>query len=512
MLTARRAAVRDGGGGPTEGQAAEALGPGDAALRGGLRLALAHALAEFVAGGPHLAGVAEQGVDLAVELAADVDEVVGLAAAGEEDGVDAVVTQAGVGVTGEVVRRAGHGEGGVERDEADGAVVAMVEAAVAVPGDEQLGLLLADDADEALAEFGRVLDEAVGPAQEDALGDAEAGRGGLLLGLAHAAQLPGPDGVVLAALVAAGDEAEGHAPAVVGEVGGRAAAGELDVVGVGHDDERAAGAVGGGGGAVGGGSRGGGRGGGGHRWQSIAVAGAAGAESGGVARGGAGRVALEQVLVHIDDLAGDDVPVELAHRGGGGGGEAGAQVVVGEQRFQPLGEGLRAAPRDQVPGLAVADGVLQAADAGGDDGRAAGQRLDRDEAEALVVRGDDADVGGAVVLRQRVAIDGVDEVDAIARALGHRERAEPRPFGGVDRVAADDDDVQGRFDVGEGGRADEDVDALEPLQPADEEGRGLGGEASARRAAARSWGGSAGRKRSRSTPPGTMLTQSACAP
>ena len=103
-------------------------------------------------------------------------------------------------------------------------------------------------------------------------------------------------------------------------------------------------------------------------------------------------------------------------------------------------------------------------------------------------------------------------MDALADALGDRERAEARPLGGVGRVAADDDEVQGRLDVGQGGRADEDIDALEPLQPADEEGRGLGGEAQRAAGGGAVVGGSAGRKRSTSTPPGTTLTQSAWAP
>ena len=103
-------------------------------------------------------------------------------------------------------------------------------------------------------------------------------------------------------------------------------------------------------------------------------------------------------------------------------------------------------------------------------------------------------------------------MDAVADALRLGEAAQPRPLVRVGRVAADDDDAERRLDVGQGGGADEDVDALEPLQPPDEERGGAGGEAQRATRPARSWDGGAGRKRSRSTPPGTTLTQSASAP
>ena len=66
---------------------------------------------------------------------------------------------------------------------------------------------------------------------------------------------------------------------------------------------------------------------------------------------------------------------------------------------------------DQHAGDAVADRGEQAADGGRDDRRAAGLRLERDQAERLVVAGDDGDVGGAVV---------------VGEPLGRLRRDEPR--------------------------------------------------------------------------------------
>ena len=140
----------------------------------------------------------------------------------------------GVGVAGE-------GEDGIERGDADGAVIAVVEAAVAVPGDHQLGPDVAQDLDDLAAELGAVLDVTIGDAQEDAAVNAEFGGGGFLLGLAQGAEVGWSQRGVFGALVAAGDEAEGDVPAVVGELGDGPAAGEFDVVGVRHDDEGAAG-------------------------------------------------------------------------------------------------------------------------------------------------------------------------------------------------------------------------------------------------------------------------------
>ena len=59
-----------------------------------------------------------------------------------------------------------------------------------------------------------------------------------------------------------------------------------------------------------------------------------------MAGGGAGGVPGEQVLIDVDDLVRDDGPVEALHGGGGGLAEARADVVVGEQRLESLGEGF----------------------------------------------------------------------------------------------------------------------------------------------------------------------------
>ena len=92
--------------------------------------------------------------------------------------------------------------------------------------------------------------------------------------------------------------------------------------------------------------------------------------------------------------------------GAGFAAEAAPQRLVRKQEVQALGKRLRAAPRHQVARPAVLHRVLQSTNARGDHGHAAGHRLQRDEAEALVVRRNGANVGGVVVIGQVIAAGG----------------------------------------------------------------------------------------------------------
>ncbi len=130
---------------------------------------------------------------------------------------------------------------------------------------------------------------------------------------------------------------------------------------------------------------------------------------------------------------------------------------------------------DEHAGDAVADRRPEATDGGRDDGRAAGLRLQCDEAEGLVVAGDDGDVGGAVVLGETVGRLGREERDDVGDAEGPGELLEL--LGGLEAGAAGgahDVDAEAAAQprvVGEqaGGGVQEDVGRLEGLDAADEE-------------------------------------------
>src|SRR5438105_6666827 len=119
-------------------------------------------------------------------------------------------------------------------------------------------------------------------------------------------------------------------------------------------------------------------------------------------------------------------PAEALDGFAGGASERRAQLVVVEQQLQPLGERLRAAPRNEIAGLAIADRAGETADPRSDDRRAARHRFHRDHAEALVVRRHDADVRGVVVLRQLLVLDGADELDVVVDAEARRQLLELR--------------------------------------------------------------------------------------
>ena len=136
-------------------------------------------------------------------------------------------------------RIAGEREDGVDNGLAGEAVVAMRErTAVGVPGDHRPGLEPAQLAHDASAHLGRVLDEAVGVAQEDELLDAEHVTGGALFFLADLGQLFAGQRGVFRAHVAARREQVVDVPAFGGPPGGGATAEKLRVVRVSDDDER----------------------------------------------------------------------------------------------------------------------------------------------------------------------------------------------------------------------------------------------------------------------------------
>jgi hypothetical protein len=89
-----------------------------------------------------------------------------------------------------------------------------------------------DDARDLAAERHRVLEHPVGVPDEDQVGHPEPYRAFPLLALASGGELAGPHGRVLAPLVAAREQQEGHLPALGGPLRDRRRAPVLGIVGV----------------------------------------------------------------------------------------------------------------------------------------------------------------------------------------------------------------------------------------------------------------------------------------
>ena len=130
-------------------------------------------------------------------------------------------------------------------------------------------------------------------------------------------------------------------------------------------------------------------------------------------------------------------------------------------------------PSTSTPGRPVGHGRRQPADRGGDDRRAAGLRLERDQPERLGVAGHDGEVGGAVVVGDRrrgrwAARTGRCRRgrDRAARSVSQVGVARPLPLG-----PPTIDDLQRSVDLQPGGRAQQHVRRLERLDPADEQQR-----------------------------------------
>src|SRR5207244_6150590 len=231
----------------SEGQAAEAFGVADAGGPAALLGPLPEELPEPLPRIGQLALVAEEGVDLGLDVVADVDPAVGFEGAREVDGRDEVDGEPGGQLLGEVVGVAGAGGDGIERGPAGHPVVGVVEVPVAeehrrrVGADDDLGLQLADQLHDPAADLEVVAQLAVAVVEVEVAGQAE--RGGGLLGLGDAG---GGQGVavlvrVLRALLPLGADELPHRGAAPGPAGQGAAGGDLGVVGVAVDGQRAGG-------------------------------------------------------------------------------------------------------------------------------------------------------------------------------------------------------------------------------------------------------------------------------
>src|SRR2546422_5100309 len=113
-----------------------------------------------------------------------------------------------------------------------------------------------------------------------------------------------------------------------------------------------------------------------------------------------GRAGLERRVLAADRLGHARPPV-LRGPPDAFAPDAPAQVGIGDQRRDAVGERLDVALGDEEAGHAVANRRHEAAHAGGDDGAPACHRLEGDHSERLVVRRQHGDVGGDVVRRDR---------------------------------------------------------------------------------------------------------------
>ena len=127
------------------------------------------------------------------------------------------------------------------------------------------------------------------------------------------------------------------------------------------------------------------------------------------ARLGRAQRAAGELGVDSGGALGDVGPVEAPHVLGGLGDEAAPSSASDSTRYRDLAERPRVAGPEPQPGLLVGHDLAQAAGVGDDAGAARRHRLERDEAERLVDRGDDADVGDPVERVQDVVADPAEE-------------------------------------------------------------------------------------------------------
>ena len=190
-----------------------------------------------------LALMAVQRGELALDVVGDVDGAIGPRRAHHPDlGHRPRLQPLGHQLwEGELV--AGIGVDGTERGFSSGEVIGMAgvdpgQVSLRALGDDALGTHLTDDAGQVPTQVQRRLQPAVGVTEEDEVLDADLGSGGGLLATAHRADLAASDRRVEPAGVAVSDQAVRDDDAAVGPRRDGASGAEVDIVGVGTDDQR----------------------------------------------------------------------------------------------------------------------------------------------------------------------------------------------------------------------------------------------------------------------------------
>ena len=144
-----------------------------------------------------------------------------------------------------------------------------------------------------------------------------------------------------------------------------------------------------------------------------------------------------------------------------------AQHRILQQEVELLGERFGAAPAHQQPVLAMRDDAGQATHLRRDDRQARGQRLHCRQPEALVARGHDQHIGGAIVVGQVALGDGARKTYALRNAEIASEGAQPVEFGIAVRIAADDVQHGVRAHPCDAGKKQ--IKILDGVEPPDEE-------------------------------------------
>ena len=183
--------------------------------------------------------MAEDRLHLRVDVGADVDLVVGVFRAGQQHLVHLVRVQPFLSIL-RVVEVVAHGRvDGIPYGDADGAVVGVSEAGTkAVPGDDHVRPVLAQQPDDLAAQLDAGLQIAVRVAEEDHLLHAQHLARLALLLLPEGGQLLLAERLIVRAFVAAGGEDVVDRPALRAPLGDGAAAEELGVVRVSDDHHR----------------------------------------------------------------------------------------------------------------------------------------------------------------------------------------------------------------------------------------------------------------------------------
>ena len=188
---------------------------------------------------PQLAGVLEHGLQLRLQMSADVHLVIRVIASGKEQLVDLVRLQTLLRVLRIVEVIAYRRIDRIAHSDADGAVVRVVEARPeTIPREHHVGPVAPEEAYHLPAQLGVRLHEPVRQAEKDHFLHAQHLAGLPLLLLADRGQLLRRERRIVRTLVAAGCQDVVDRPSLRAPFRHGAAAKELSVVGVGDDDHR----------------------------------------------------------------------------------------------------------------------------------------------------------------------------------------------------------------------------------------------------------------------------------
>ena len=189
--------------------------------------------------------MAEDRLDLQFKVICNVHFNIGLVTVADVELADIVGRVAFVGQVGIEHGVVSGGKDGFEGDEAGVAMVGMVDVpaagdiAIGAVADDQLGPNTADFATDAFADFGGGAQKSVLLIHKQDMFDTAEGGGFALLLFAHEDELVAGDEGVVVAFVTVGQDHVGDLDALARHLDGGTGAGEVGVIGVGHDNKGA---------------------------------------------------------------------------------------------------------------------------------------------------------------------------------------------------------------------------------------------------------------------------------